>query len=469
VVCVATQGRDRKVLDCFSVSIEDQEDQSFQALAERVAQTCDERKVRFAAAAVALDCGLFMQHAVHSEFTEYKKIAATVRFDTEETLTTDVADVGVAFRIIASDADGAELDVFTAERSTLSDILSSLQSQGIDPAILEPDVHCLSRYLKSYQVAPESSESGQLYALLSDTRSYLIGMPKPDEISTLRASLVGPAQERAGLLAREILVTKAAAGSRGAMDRLCVFDAAGEIAGDRLAQIAGSRVEMCDLVAMAGVEPQAVVDCANGVDFALAYGAALGLPEKEKGINFRTDHLPFQGKKRRMKNALRFFSISVAFLFLAIGVYFQTHLKQVNQWRLDLRDHFEPEYRAVMLGREELPATMKIAVGDLGRLKRRIDAETSGIGGGESTSAKLTLVLDALRGCWKQTDLNIESISITEANIVINGDTSSRVNTSRVFEALEKVFSVQNQRVDPEGNRDSFYVTVEVEKKLARD
>jgi hypothetical protein len=468
VVCVAAQGRDRKVLDCFSVSVEDQEDPSLQVLAELIAQTCGERKVKFAAAAVALDCGMFMQHAVHSEFTEYKKIAATVRFDTEETLTTDVADVAVAFRIIASGAGGAELDVFTAERSTLSDILFSLQSQGIDPETVEPDIYCLSRYLKSYQVAPESSESGQLYALLSHARSYLIGMPRPNEVSTLRASLVGPMQERTEWLAREVIVTKAAGDSRGATDRLCVFDATGEVADDRLAQSVASPVQLCDLVAMAGVEPQVVADCANPVDFALAYGAALALPERERGINFRTDHLPFQGKRKQMHNALRFFSISVTFLFLAVGVYFQTHLTRVNQERSELRDDFEPAYRAVMLDRDELPATMKAAVGDLARLKRRIDSETTGIGGGESTSAKLTLVLQALNSCAKRTDLNIESISITENSMVINGDTSSRRNTNLVFEALDDVLAVQNQRVDP-GSRDSFSVTVELEKKLARD
>jgi len=131
VVCVAVQGRDKKLLGCFSVSVEGQQENAQQALAERIAQGCSERDMKFGQAAVALDCTLFMQHAVHSEFSDYKKIAATVRFDTEEALAMDVSDVAVAFRIASSDDSGSNLDVFTAQRSVLTEILLALQGAGL--------------------------------------------------------------------------------------------------------------------------------------------------------------------------------------------------------------------------------------------------------------------------------------------------------------------------------------------------
>ena len=102
VVCLAGQGRDRKLLDCFSVRTEADESDA-KVLYDRIARACDERKIRFAEAAVALDCAAVMQHAVHSEFSDVKKVAATVRFDTEETLATDVTDLAVSFRIASSD------------------------------------------------------------------------------------------------------------------------------------------------------------------------------------------------------------------------------------------------------------------------------------------------------------------------------------------------------------------------------
>ena len=115
-----------------------------------------------------------MQHSVHSEFSDPKKIAATVRFDTEETLATDVSDVAVTFRIASTDDEGAQLDVFTAQRAVLTDIIQSLQINGIDPVAVDPDIYCLSRYLLEYAGAQEESESSTLYAVLSDHRGYLV-------------------------------------------------------------------------------------------------------------------------------------------------------------------------------------------------------------------------------------------------------------------------------------------------------
>jgi len=83
VVCPGPQKKDWSGLKCFSVSVEGQEQQDMQALAGLIAQGCAERNMKFSEITVALDCSLFMQHSVHSEFKDPKQIAATVRFDTE--------------------------------------------------------------------------------------------------------------------------------------------------------------------------------------------------------------------------------------------------------------------------------------------------------------------------------------------------------------------------------------------------
>ena len=147
VVCLKSQGRSYNVLGCFSVSAEGAEEQNPQVLAGLIAQGCAERELKFSEVAVALDCAMFMQHNVNSEFDDPKQIAATIRFDTEEALATDISDVAIAFSITSSDQTGSGVTVFTAQRKVLSDILLALQSNNIDPVTIEPDVNCLSRFI----------------------------------------------------------------------------------------------------------------------------------------------------------------------------------------------------------------------------------------------------------------------------------------------------------------------------------
>lgn len=470
VVCIASPGRDRKLLDGFTVALEEQADQEQPTLAERIARTCSERGMKFGAASVALDCAMFMQHAVQSQFSDYKRIASTVRFDTEEVLATDVADVAVAFRIASSDHEGSNLDVFTTPRGVLSEILLALQSNNIDPVAMNPDVYCLSRYLGTYGTWDGPAEQGSLYALLSDSRGYLVGLSKPSQVSAMRAFPVSPTQDRGRLLSREVLITKALAEESGPISRLCVWDADHNLDEQHLAGMVGFPVKACDLLAMAGVQPDAAADCANGVDFALAYGAALSIPDKETSIDFRTDYMPYQGKKLRLHRALKLFSISMTLLFLAIGVFFHVQMLRVNRNRETLRSKFEPDYLAVMLGKRDLPNSMKSAVGDLERTRRLIEREKTGIGADESISARLTQVLQAINSCSTQTDLKIDFITITEKDILINASTRGTSQAvTIVFDALKKAgFKVESDRVNPKGDRTVFALTAELETTIER-
>jgi hypothetical protein len=220
-------------------------------------------------------------------------------------------------------------------------------------------------------------------------------------------------------------------------------------------------------VALAGVAPEDISDCPIPTDLALAYGAALGLSDKANSVNFRSDHMPFLGKKLRMQKAVRFLSISLTILLLSVGVFVHSMLLRENRNREALRVKFEPDYLAVMLGKAELPDSMKQAVNDLEKTLRRLKAEKTGVGmNQESISAKLTSVLQAVNSCAKDTDLNVDSITISESNIIISGATSSRRNTvTKLFPAMEKMgLKVTSQNVNTEGGRDSFSVTLSVEK-----
>jgi hypothetical protein len=463
VVCLAPPGRERKVVDCFCVSVEAERQAGQQALVDRVVQMCRQRNVKFTEAAVALDCAAFMQHTVHSEFSDPKRIAATVRFDTEEALATDISEMAVAFRIAPGGEEGSNLDVFTAQRATLSDIILSLQSNGIDPVAVDPDVCCLARYLAEYAQSPESPDQSVLYAMLADNRGYLIVMSGPQQASVLRTFLIGSAQERTGLLVRETLVTTALAETIHPVGHLRVFDTGSAFVAESLSERTGLKAGAYDLAGAAGVKLGDIADGPNAVDFALACGAALAPAQKTNSVNLRNDHMPFLGKKRRLQNAVRFLSISVTILLLAVGVYFHSQMIRVDKQRGDLRDKLEADYLPVMPGKKKLPTPMKKAIDDLDATLRRLRAEKQGAGANqESVSARLTLVLQGLNGCARQTDLNVRSITISPTNITIAGDTSSRENTVNVMrQALKKVgLRIEGQGVGVEAGRDTFTITV---------
>jgi len=460
VVCLGLEGGDYKVFDCFSVSAEQRQERKLEALAGLVAKRCAEKELHFSEVAVALDCAMFTQHNVHSEFNDPKQIAATVRFDTEEALAMDISDVAIAFKTTSSNQTGSQLVVFTAQRKILSDLLVALQRNNIDPATVEPDVNCLSRFVQQNILSPEDSHP--LFCMLSRRSGYFIAFAKSKETLAVRTFLINAAQDRTELLAAETPVTMALVGTDEPIDCLKVFDSAGSVNYRQLSEKLGIEAASVDLTASAGAGPQTLSDCDDAVDFAIAYGAALAHLEKEKNINFRSDFMPYQGKKIRLQKALKFAGISVTVLMLAVGLYAQAKLLQKNNYRARLQEKFEKQYSAVMFGKK-MPAKLdpvKKLKGELRRIKDVKSGQLS-ITGEESISTKLTLVFEAFNKCAKQTNLNIDSISITSKSITITGNTSNRKNTLVLRKELEKTkLGNLQEHLEPKGRRDNFRITI---------
>ena len=465
VVCLDSQSRDRKVAACFSVSVEESEGRNTEMLAGLIAQGCAEKIPGYqdCEVAVALDCAMFMQHKVHSAFNDIKQISQTIRFDTEEMLAADVSDFAIAFKIASSSQDGSELTVFTAQRKMLSEVIGALQSNNIDPVTIEPDVNCLSRLILKNYAPPETEQGGTLFAALSCRSGYFI-VPKlsqAQKTSAMRTFLLGPYQDRNKLLAREIPLTTALLGGAKSINRLEVFDSIGSVNCQQLGEKLDVETRALDLVEIAGANTDRAANCDDIVDFAIAYGAALAHSEKAQNVNFRSDFMPYQGKKVRLQKTLKFLSISAAAFCLAVGLYFQMQLLQKNKYRSRLNDKLASQYSSVMLGKK-LPA--KNPAKELARELRRIKDVKSGqlsVTGKQSVSAKLTLLLDAFNKCAAQTKLQIDSISITAKNISVTGSTSSRKNTLKLFESIKKgKLQILQQNLDSKGGRDNFRISV---------
>lgn len=461
VVCIDSRGRGANVLGCFSVSVRGQEEQSPQVLARLIAEGCAERELVFSEAAVALDCSMFMQHNVHSEFKDAKQIAATVRFDTEEALSGDITDTAIAFKITSSDQTGSALAVFTAQRRTLSDILLSLQSNNIDPVTVEPDINCLSRFIVRNVFS--TGDSDCLFAILSGRSGYFLAFVKSQEVPAVRTFLTDPSQDRSELLARQIPLTIGLIGEGQPINHLKIFDAADTVSCQQLGEKVGIEASGVDLIESVAVDADVLGDCAGAVDFAVAYGAALAHLDRDQGVNFRNDFMPYQGKKLRLQKALKVMSISVSVLMVALGMYVASQLWRINRDRSQLWSNFRSDYLAVMAGEKEMPTESREVVRKLRSELNRIRSVQKGllsVTGEESVSAKLVMVLGAFNECAKPTKLKIDRIHIMAKNIRIDGSTSSRKNTRKLLAAIKEKFVIGRDEYGSKGGRDNFSMTL---------
>lgn len=460
VVCLSRQGGQRSIIGCFTVPADSRQDRiEMPELAKLIGEGCAQRELVYSDAAVALDCSMFMQHGVHSEFRDPKQIAQTVRFDTEEMLATDISDVALAFKIVSSDETGSQLSVYTAKRESLSDIILALQSNNMDPVTVEPDVDCLSRFVR--EGVEGADDSHLLFAILSGSSGYLIGPGEPGQVQLARTLLVSANQDRPSLLARQIPLTIAQLEGEP-INRVKIFDPAAadyQNLGERL----GLEIEDVDLLGAVTAEPQVLADCQDKTGLAVAVGAALALSWKERVINFREDHMPYQGKKMRMRRALRFLSLSVSILMFALGTYFTSQLLRASNYRSALRAKFQPQYAALMSG-QKLPGKLKEANRRLGTLKRRILAATKVTGEAEeSLAGRLMLLFQAFNNnkCAERTKLEIDSINITENTIRIRGSTAGRGSIIRLRQELEAVgLKVSTDNVSAAAGRDNFSMTI---------
>lgn len=466
-VCVSLAGKEKNVSGCFSVLVEPEEGSDIQAVTSLIARGCSERKLTFSEVRVALDCALFMQHDVHSEFSDPRQIASTIRFDTEEVLATDVTDVAIAFRVNSSGENGSQLTVFTTKKDTLNEILVALQDNNLDPVSVEPDVNCLSRYISENSSQVEGQKP--LYGLFSDHNGYFVIVSGEDGSdvgkSFMRTFVVSSSQDRSRLLEREIPVINALRQGGESVNCLKVFDSFKSLDCEHLSAKLGMQVSDIDLKQFVNAQSQALADGVGDVEFAIAFGAVLAGLEKAPCVNFRSDFMPYVGKKIQMLKNLKLVSVSITVVFLIMGICFQVKLLQANKPRNQLRERFAKEYSAIMMGKT-LPARSSAAKklsSELRRIKNVKSGQLS-VTGEQSIVSKLTLVFEAFNECASQTNLNVDKIAITSKQIRLSGDTSSRKNTLKMFDAFRDKMEVLQFRYDTKGTRDGFTLTVAPKK-----
>jgi hypothetical protein len=463
-VLATFEGGTLQLWSCFTVAATaPAEGQEPQSLAQRISAACMERQLVFDEVAVAIDCGMFTQHNVHSDFTTPRQIAQTIRFDAEEALATDASKLAIAFSIAASDESGSGVCVYSADRTAMMGDLADLQNNKLDPIAMEPDVSCLVRFLQ-YAFTP-AADTHPLYALLGRKFGYFVAADQTQKNWPVRTFLIGPNQNRAALMTREIPMTLATLNTAEPTDRLRIFDSDNSIDTQKAGEETGFAVENIDLTQVMEPVTAGMTESPDPVDFAIACGAALGHLTKTR-VDFRQDFMPYQGKKLMLEKTLRMLSISVTLMLLAVGLYFQLRLYKANHYLSQQRQNMKNEYVAVF-GKAP-PAGINM----LNKFKSeavRVEKAKRGqlsASGEASVSALLTYVLEALNAVPPQVQMNIDYLTVGSKSIIISGDTALRDNTHdntiALFNAIDAHPHLKTSQPNYEfkANRDQFRVTV---------
>ena len=459
-VLTTLEGGTLQLWSCFTVdAAAPAEGEEPQSLAQRIVAACMERQLVFDEVAVAIDCGMFTQHNVHSDFNTSRQIAQTIRFDAEEALATDASKLAIAFTITASDESGSGVCVYSVDRTTMMDILADLQNNKLDPIAMEPDVSCLVRFLQ-YAFAP-AAQTHPLYALLGRKFGYFVAAGKTQNNWPVRTFLIGPNQNRSVLMTREIPMTLATLNTAEPVDMLRVFDSANSIDAQKAGEESGFAAEHINLAQVMEPVTAGMTESPDPVDFAVACGAALGHLTKTR-VDFRQDFMPYQGKKLLLEKTLRMLSISVTLMLLAVGLYFQLRLYKANHYLSHQRQNMQNEYVAVF---GKAPGSSKDVLSNLRRELVRVQKVKSGqlsASGEASVSALVTYVLEALNAAPPQVQMNIDYVTVGAKSIIISGDTASRDNTIALFNAIDahQHLKTSQQTYEFKANRDQFRVTV---------
>jgi hypothetical protein len=463
VILAAKAGGKTELLEQFSIAAPEGQSFSFAQVAKDIAAVCAEKQLIFADVAVAIDCRLYRQQVLHSEFTDYRQIAQTIKFDAEEALSINAAETAVAFEIAGRGLSGSEVATFAAPANVISEIILALQNNKLDPVSVEPDSICLRRvvhYLTKAQV-----DSKPMWVAVSQKKCFIILAPPQDGNAPVRAFLTGAAQNKTALLAREIMLTTTAAKAGRNVQRILIYDNTGQIDLGAINEQTALAVEVFDPAEIIVTKARQQTDC-DSLDVIIATGAAIGLLAKSEKVNFRSDFMPYQGKRAAFEKTLKTLSICLIILFVAVGVYLHMQYYKTNSYRNRLAGKFGTEYSIAMMGAKFTKGAE--AVRKLKSEINRIKDVKSGLlstAGNDSIEAKLTFLFEAINNVPRNIDVEIEKIAVTTKTMSITGSTSVR-GYLQLFGAVDKHPKLVRGQSSYESkdNRDHFRLTIELKQ-----
>ncbi len=454
----------RTVTKSFTVSASGDDEPS--SLAAAIAKQIAAQNMKFEDVAVAADCAMYIQHDLHSEFSDQKQITQTINFDAEEAVAADAMDLAITFNITGTDPYGSTLTVFTARRDELTEVLNDLQQYNLDPLFIEPDIAPLTRLIADKH--PLNEGQNPLFAIFSATACYILCLEPTRHgfFPIVRSFLVGPSQDKTAILTRQLTMTRAALSSRYPDQPITSLMIAGKIQSidtEALAARTDLEVGSFSLTELIGASDEAIDEAIDPTALTAAYAAALTEITRATPNDFRKDFNPFQGRKRILQKTLRTISVSLTILMIALGIYFHMKVMQKNKGIRQLHEKSSDDYKAVMFGKspppvEPIHARLKREYNKLQRIKTG-----QSFGDENSVTARLTFIFEAINNTPQNIDVKINTISVTTKTMKIIGDTNSRKSTLALFKAINdhpKLIKGTDS-LKQSGARDAFTVTIE--------
>jgi hypothetical protein len=415
-----------------------------------------ESGVKYEDACSAIEAGLYTQHNISSELTDYRQISQTIEFDAEEAIATDVTNLAVAFNITGADENGSKLSVFSAEKKRMFETLNGLKGIGVDPVAIEPDSVCLGRFLGRNL---RQSVEKVLYMVIGERACHIVYRPGGEYSPLTRNFLIDPDRPDDAGVKRQLLMTIASSGME--VETVCCANLRSGIDDRRLVEEAGYDYKKLDLFETAE-GGRAFAGQADADGFAFALGAALGEFVREKRTDFRRGFAPYLGRKKVLQKLFAVMSIAVTVMMVSAAVFFHLKILRASSYTSRLEERMQNQYSAVMLGsklrsKEPVHKALGRKLRELERLERGI------IGDEQSTSAKLTYLFEAINNTPGNVDLNIQEISITASTIRIRGDTSTRSQTLAFFKQIDAHPKLKRlNEILKQTNRDNFTVNIEI-------
>jgi len=468
VVLAAKTAGKTEIYDYFCILPENQQQQepetaqaakfTFADAAAKISTTCAEKHFTFSNVAVAVDCRLYRQQKLHTEFQEFRQIAQTIRFDAEEALAIDAAQSAIAFEVVGRQISGSDVTVFAAGTDIMTEIIRSLQGVKLDPVVIEPDSICLRR-------AIDDISKDAIVAAVSETRCFMVCPTGNDGKAIVRSFLTSPSQNKTSLLASQIMLTLSAQSAEGRTAVLKVYDLTGEIDVHSLTEQSSITVESLDIATKIALSQNESSNCEH-LDLVIAAGAACVFSGKTEKVDFRADFMPYQGRKAAIEKILKYAGAAAAVVFLILGVFLQIRFHSAGRDIAKIEAKFKSEYTIAMPG-ARFPKTRE-AVRKLKSEINRIKDVKSGLlsaSGEDSIETKLTLLFEAFNSVPKNIDINIDKITITTKTMNITGSTNLGGNL-QLFSAFDKHPKLMKSSAtyEPKDGRDNFRLTIELKQ-----
>ncbi len=429
-----------------------------EGLAFQIAQAVRDKKLSFESTCIAIDSSLYTQHNLHSELSERKQIAQTIKFDAEEAIATDVNTLAISFNLRTITDHGSDVCVFSMQRSVAQQLLSEFQAVGLDPVVIEPDIICMARLIRE----SGKKEPAALYSLFSDKACYMLYDMDSKLSPGGRTFLTGSGNDKTAVLSRQVPLTVAALGEGKKVDRIII--GGGDVDTSVISERTGLSAETMDLSAQFKTAPG--VFSGDPAAAAIAAGAALSDMNFENLTDFREDFAPYQGRKKLLEKICVVISAALTLMLLAAAMYFQVQVFKNQRYESKLEKKLEQQYSAVMFGktyRGPEPVFRKLE-----RESSRIERVKQGLlpGDDESISARLTFVLEVLNKLPEGVDLNIDEISLSEKAMRLRGDTNNRASTLALFKMIDSHEKLRrtNENLKQSGARDSFILNLELRR-----